>query len=339
MRSTGWQPAAVVEHAGELGDPRPHAVGGALGDPETDLRLALHRVLPAIRLLEPDAEDAADRPASHHRAQFLRSPPVVPRRRQAAPRLVVGELDRRQLAGRLEIGRAVRDEARTGVGGAHRRVPLLPELGEPRLAPLEELAPYWIARVAGARQGRAGRRLEVLLAVNAVAVAALRRPAVGEDAVNLVLRHDLAMDAVHEVEVVRPERAGHPEIGIRPVPQRRAVARRRDPVGVGGAHLVADGVRIGTRDDLHALRAAARDQRPERIAVAKPCAAMVQRNLGRVVGDDAAGAQRGSVGVKPAEVVEPELRIEAPGIVLDQRQLHPAHRPIEPALCSDGRCG
>ena len=58
---------------------------------------------------------------------------------------------------------------------------------------------------------------------------------------------------------------------------------------------------------------------------------MVQRHLGRVVGDDAAGAERGGVGVQPPEVVEPELRVEAARIVLDQRQLHPAHRPVEPA--------
>ena len=55
------QPAAVVEHAGELRDPRAHAVGGAFGHPEPDLGLALHRVLPAIRLFDADAEDAADR--------------------------------------------------------------------------------------------------------------------------------------------------------------------------------------------------------------------------------------------------------------------------------------
>ena len=73
-------------------------------------------------------------------------------------------------------------------------------------------------------------------------------------------------------------------------------------------HVVARRVRIGSRDDLHAERAAARDERAERIAVAEPRAAMVQRNLGRVVGDDAAGAEAGGVGVQAAEVVQPELR-------------------------------
>jgi hypothetical protein len=114
--------------------------------------------------------------------------------------------------------------------------------------------------------------------------------------------------------------------------QRLAVTGRRDPIGLSGAHLVADSVGIRARNHLHAQRTASRDERPEWIAVAKPRAAVMQRNLGRVVGDDAAGAERGGVGVQPPEVVEPEPRIEASGIVLDERQLHPAHRPIEPAV-------
>ena len=105
----------------------------------------------------------------------------------------------------------------------------------------------------------------------------------------------------------------------------------RNPVRMRLPHVVADRVRIGARDDAHAERAAAGDERAERIRLTEPRAAMVQRHLGRVVGDDAAGAERGGVGVEAAEVVEPELRVEAAGVVLDERELHPAHRPIEPA--------
>ena len=78
-------------------------------------------------------------------------------------------------------------------------------------------------------------------------------------------------------------------------------------------------------------RPAPGDERPERIAGPERRAAVVQRNLGRVVGDDAAGAQAGGVRLDSAEVVEPELRIEAAGIVLDQRELRPSHRLVEPA--------
>ena len=106
--------------------------------------------------------------------------------------------------------------------------------------------------------------------------------------------------------------------------------RHGNPVGVRRPHLVADGVGIGARDDVHPERAAAGDERAERIAVPQPRAAMVQRHFRRVVRDDAAGAQAGGVGAHAAEVVEPELRIEAAGIVLDERELDPAHRPIEP---------
>jgi hypothetical protein len=35
--------------------------------------------------------------------------------------------------------------------------------------------------------------------------------------------------------------------------------------------------------------------------------------------------------MEPAKVVEPELGVEAAGIVFDEGELHPSHRPIEPA--------
>ena len=117
------QPATVVEHAGKLGHPRPHAVGRALGDPQLDLRRALHRVLPAVPLFDADAEDAANRPAAHYRPVLLRAMAVGPRRRQATPCLVVGELDVGQLASGLQIRRAVGDEPRGWVHGRARSRP------------------------------------------------------------------------------------------------------------------------------------------------------------------------------------------------------------------------
>ena len=106
--------------------------------------------------------------------------------------------------------------------------------------------------------------------------------------------------SVHELEVVRTERARDPHVRVGPVTARLAVGVDGDPVGMGRLHLVAGGVRIRSRDDAHAERAAAGEQRPERIAVAQPRAAMVQRNLCRVVRDDAAGAQRRGVCVQRA---------------------------------------
>ena len=89
---------AVVQHAGELGEPGPQAVGDAVGDPEADLRLALHRVLPAVRLLHAHAEDADDRLAAHRGAVFLGVLAVGPGGHQPAARLAVGEERGGQLA-------------------------------------------------------------------------------------------------------------------------------------------------------------------------------------------------------------------------------------------------
>ena len=142
---------------------------------------------------------------------------------------------------------------------------------------------------------------------------------------------DLAMDLVHELEVVGPECAGHPEIRIRPVSNGLPIGSRGDPVGMRGSHLLARGMRIGPGDDVHPKTATPGNERPERIAGPEGGAAVVERYLGRIVGDDAAGAQACGVCLDSAEVVEPELRIEAAGIVLDERELRPSHRLVEPA--------
>ena len=96
------------------------------------------------------------------------------------------------------------------------------------------------------------------------------------------------MHLVHELEVVGAQGAGHPQLGIRPVTAGLAFGGHRDPVRVCRPHLLARRMRVGARDYAHPERAAARDQRAERIASGQPRAAMVQRDLGRVVGDDAA---------------------------------------------------
>ena len=189
------EPATVVQRAGELREPGAHAVGGSLGDPEPDLGLALHRVLPPIRLLEAHAEDPAHGPPPHHGAVLLAVTAVRPGRRHAAARLRIGELDLRKLVGRLQVGRTIRDDARVGIRRVNGRVPDPPQLDETRLAPLEKLSSCGIRAIGGRRQLQPGRRLEVALTVHAVALA-LRRPAIREDAVHAVPRHDLAMDLV-----------------------------------------------------------------------------------------------------------------------------------------------
>jgi hypothetical protein len=127
-----------------------------------------------------------------------------------------------------------------------------------------------------------------------------------------------------------------------------ARGRLRNPVRVRPPHVVTHRMRIGARHDVHVQRATAGDERAERIAGAEPVAPMVKGNVCRVIRHDAARAQRRRVGVQAPEVIEPEPRVEVAWIVFDERQLHPAHRTIEPpglrlgcdgrALLHDDRC-
>src|SRR5712692_4743935 len=77
-----FKPALVVQDTGKLGEPGTQAVGDAVGHPQADLRLALYAVLPPIRLLDADAEDADDGFSAHGCAEFLPVLPIGPRRRE-----------------------------------------------------------------------------------------------------------------------------------------------------------------------------------------------------------------------------------------------------------------
>ena len=175
----------------------------------------------------------------------------------------------------------------------------------------------------------ARRRAEVRPAVRAVAHAGAV-PAVDEDAVHPVARHDLALHLGHQLEVVRTEAAGDPHLGRGPVPARAAVRVGRDPVGVRGLHVVVRRVRVGARQDDHPEPPAAGDQLAEDVPIAEPRAAVMEGNLRRVVGDAAPGAEADTVGARAPEVVEPEVDVELRRIVLDQRELRPAHRSVDP---------
>ena len=183
-----------------------------------------------------------------------------------------------------------------------------------------------------------GRGPEVRPAVLAVAHPGAG-PAVDEDAVDLVALHDLPVDRGHELEVVRPQGAGHPHLGRGPVSTRLPGGVDGDPVGVRRADVVVGGVRVGPREHDHAELPAAFDQLAERVAVAQEAAAVVERDLRGVVGDAAAGAEARSVAMGAAEVVEPERQVEPARVVLDQRQLSPAHRAVDPARGGCGRDG
>ena len=115
------------------------------------------------------------------------------------------------------------------------------------------------------------------------------------------------------------------------MPDLLAGAVHRNPIRMRGAYIVTDRMRIRPGDDVHLEGAAAGHESPERVAGSEPLTAVVERNLCRVVRHDAAGAQSRGVGMQPPEIIKPERRIELAGIVLHEGQLHPAHRPVEPA--------
>ncbi len=143
--------------------------------------------------------------------------------------------------------------------------------------------------------------------------------------------HDLLVHLGHELEVVRAQRAGDPHLRRGPVPALAAVGVDGDPVGMRVVDILVGRVRIGARHHDHAQLAAARHQLAEGVAVAQPRAAVMQRDLGGIVGHAAAGAQAGGIGMGAPEIIQPESEVVLAGVVFDQRQLRPAHGPVNPA--------
>src|SRR5580765_369979 len=135
------EPTRVVEHAAEFGKPWAQAVGRAVGDPDSNLSLALDGVFPAIRLLKTDAEDTDDGFAAHGGAKFLSVLAVRPRRGKTAARLAVSDERGRELADFRHVertGRAasgIRDDAGVGIDFANLAVPELPQVEQPLLSP------------------------------------------------------------------------------------------------------------------------------------------------------------------------------------------------------------
>ena len=104
------------------------------------------------------------------------------------------------------------------------------------------------------------------------------------------------------------------------------------PIRMRLVDIIVRSVWIGAANHNHIEFPATTDEIAERVALAEPLAPIVKRDARRIVGYAAAGAEAGSIGVGSPEVIEPELKIELTGIVLDERELRPTHRPIEPWL-------
>ncbi len=331
----GKEPARIVQGARELREPGPHAVRQEVRGPEADLVRALHGVLPAVGLLHADAEEADDGLAAEGGPVLLGVHADGPGRHEPVARLTVGHEHRRQLADALHVEPAggaapgVGDDAGVGVDLADLRVPEAPQGEEPFLPPLPIVALRRVLWLRGPREIATGGGVEAGPAMLAVAHAGTV-PAVDEEAVHAVAGHDLPLHLGHELEVVGPQAAGDPHLRRGPVAPGFAVGVHRDPVGVRRLHVVVGGVGIGAGDDDHAEPPTAGDELAQHVAVAQPRAAVVKGDPGRVVGDTATGAEAGGVGMRAAEVVQPERDVELRRLVFDQCQLRPAHRPVDP---------
>ena len=104
------------------------------------------------------------------------------------------------------------------------------------------------------------------------------------------------MDRGHEVIKVIRAHVRRTTSPVRPSAGRAASKGvDGDPVGMRVADIVVGRVRIGPRDNHHTLLTTARYQITERVAVGQPLTAVVEGDLGGIVGDAAAGAQAGRI--------------------------------------------
>ena len=336
------QPARIVQRAAEFAEPRTQAIGDSVQDPNANLGVALHAVLPALRFFDADAEQADDGFATHGGAKFLAVFSIGPRRHDAAPGLAVGYQHGSQFANGFHVQRTqraaagVRDDAGIGIDLAHRAVPNPPEIEEPLLPPEEVGAAGRVLEIAGSRQIEAGGFLEILAAMFAITLAG-PVPAIDKNAVHTVARHDLLLDCGHELKIVRTQRARHPHLRRRPMAARPALRVHGDPIWVRGLNVIIGGVRVGAHEDDQAQFAAAGNQFAQHVAVAQPGAAMVKWNLRRIIRHATAAAEANGVGVGAPEIIQPEGGVELAGVVLHQGELRPAHRFVHPGRSGRAR--
>ena len=137
----------------------------------------------------------------------------------------------------------------------------------------------------------------------------------------------------HEIEVIGPQGAGEPHIGIVGVRALFSFCIHGDPFRMSIISILVGGMRIGAGQHHHALFAATLDQAAKKGLVAgQPVAAVVELDIGGIEGHHASGGKAGSVGVDALEVIQPEGHIHTGRIIFGHVDLRPAHRPIEPVI-------
>ena len=109
------------------------------------------------------------------------------------------------------------------------------------------------------------------------------------------------------------------------------IGAHRDPIRVRRLHVVVGRMRIGAGDDDQAQLPATGHEFTKHVALAKPGAAVMERHLRRIIGHATPRAEAHRVRAGALEVVEPELGIELARVILDERELRPAHGFVHPA--------
>ena len=123
------------------------------------------------------------------------------------------------------------------------------------------------------------------------------------------------MNLGHELEVIWAERTCDPKFRIRPMASFLSFRIDGNPIRMGLINLIPCCVWVCAGDYHHSHFATSPDEIAERVGIRKPRTPMVHGDLCGVVRDHTASAQTGSVGVDTFEVVQPEIGVEATGIV------------------------
>src|SRR6185436_5520181 len=105
----------------------------------------------------------------------------------------------------------------------------------------------------------------------------------------------------------RAEGAGDPHFGRGPMAAGIAFGIHSNPIGMSLLNVVVSGMGIGAGEDDHSEFAASGDELAEGVVRAEPGTAMMEGNLGGIIGDATAGAQANGVGLGAAKIIEPEL--------------------------------
>src|ERR1700754_2088618 len=124
----GGHPAAVINIGAKLYKTGAHAVGNAFGYPDTDLGIALNRILPAIFFFDPYAEDVDDRFHTQSGPELFGAHGIGPGWDHSSACLLIGEKEIGVLA-RLELVRkSIGDKTRLKPMFPYPRIPEEPQL-------------------------------------------------------------------------------------------------------------------------------------------------------------------------------------------------------------------